>query len=136
MAKSIRSKSKRRFRAIKRAEVFQPVEDARLVKLAQLQADAALAPSSHMDTDASADTTLESVQVEERGRSGAPVKTTTDAAATGKMEVDEQLTAAQLKIRRMKLYMSKNQFRRKKRDEKRKALGRKAPKIARKGRRV
>lgn len=35
MSKSIRSKKKRAFRAIKRAKVFQPVEDARLKRLAK-----------------------------------------------------------------------------------------------------
>lgn len=38
MAKSIRSKLKRKFRAIKRQQVFEPVERARLEKLAAQQA--------------------------------------------------------------------------------------------------
>ncbi|CAG8602921.1 4919_t:CDS:2 [Paraglomus brasilianum] len=40
MAKSMRSKSKRRFRAIKRQNVFAPVEEARLRRLAAKQAEA------------------------------------------------------------------------------------------------
>ncbi|KAJ3315530.1 hypothetical protein HDU76_002169 [Blyttiomyces sp. JEL0837] len=39
---SIRSKKKKHFRTLKREQVFKPVEDARLEKLAKAQADAAL----------------------------------------------------------------------------------------------
>ncbi|KAI8350127.1 hypothetical protein BD560DRAFT_409875 [Blakeslea trispora] len=41
MAKSLRSAVKKRTRAIKREQVFKPVEDARLQRLAQAQAEAA-----------------------------------------------------------------------------------------------
>ena len=39
MAKSIRSKSKRKNRAIKRLEVFKPVEDKRLLNLSKAVID-------------------------------------------------------------------------------------------------
>ncbi|KAI8091284.1 uncharacterized protein B0P05DRAFT_526867 [Gilbertella persicaria] len=41
MAKSLRSATKKRTRAIKREQVFKPVEDARLERLAKAQAEAA-----------------------------------------------------------------------------------------------
>ena len=41
---SIRSKKKKHFRAIRREEVFGPVESKRLERLSKLQAEAALAP--------------------------------------------------------------------------------------------
>ncbi|OBZ89173.1 hypothetical protein A0J61_02775 [Choanephora cucurbitarum] len=41
MAKSLRSATKKRTRAIKREQVFKPVEEARLQRLAKAQAEAA-----------------------------------------------------------------------------------------------
>ncbi|KAI7870500.1 uncharacterized protein EV154DRAFT_530035 [Mucor mucedo] len=45
MAKSLRSQAKKRTRAIKRETIFKPVEDARLARLAEAQAEAAKKPS-------------------------------------------------------------------------------------------
>ncbi|KAI9483309.1 MAG: hypothetical protein EXX96DRAFT_557661 [Benjaminiella poitrasii] len=45
MARSLRSHTKKRTRAIKREQVFKPVEDARLERLAKAQAEAAKKPS-------------------------------------------------------------------------------------------
>ncbi|KAI8638602.1 hypothetical protein BD408DRAFT_422813 [Parasitella parasitica] len=45
MARSLRSHTKKRTRALKREKIFKPVEDARLARLAQAQADAAKKPS-------------------------------------------------------------------------------------------
>ncbi|KAI7908007.1 uncharacterized protein BX663DRAFT_492706 [Cokeromyces recurvatus] len=45
MGRSLRSQSKKRTRAIKREQVFKPVEDARLERLAKAQAEAAKKPS-------------------------------------------------------------------------------------------
>ncbi|KAL1923274.1 uncharacterized protein VTP21DRAFT_8254 [Calcarisporiella thermophila] len=44
MAKSVRAQSKKRSRAIKRKEIFQPVVDARIERLAKKQAEAADGP--------------------------------------------------------------------------------------------
>ncbi|RUS27425.1 hypothetical protein BC938DRAFT_483267 [Jimgerdemannia flammicorona] len=51
MAKSLRSSSKVRLRGIKRENVFKPVEDARLARLAKKQADAANGPSIGVSLD-------------------------------------------------------------------------------------
>ena len=149
MAKSIRSKSKRRFRAIKRTEVsvlqsvgnsgltfsscgctqitvpslsssltdvslnlqvFKPVEDERLARLAKLQAEVASTQPASMETEVANPCTEE---IEERGRAGAPSSTTLAG-----MDVDKELTPKQLKHQKMKLYMSRNQYRRNKKIEK------------------
>ncbi|CEG70709.1 hypothetical protein RMATCC62417_06554 [Rhizopus microsporus] len=44
MAKSLRSQAKKRTRAIKREKIFKPVEEARLQRLAEAQAEAANKP--------------------------------------------------------------------------------------------
>ncbi|TPX31650.1 hypothetical protein SmJEL517_g05075 [Synchytrium microbalum] len=132
MAKSMRSKSKRRFRAIKRVEVFAPVEEERLQQQAKEQAEAALVESLHMQTEKTSenDQTIVDDDEEQRGRKGAPL-------AAPKMEIDGfEPTPKQLKRQKMQLYLSGNQFRKKKRIAKLKATGRKAPKIARKGRKI
>ncbi|KAJ3125594.1 hypothetical protein HK098_008393 [Nowakowskiella sp. JEL0407] len=45
MAKGLRSKSKRKFKTIRRNEIYAPVEDARTERLAEKQAALAQAPS-------------------------------------------------------------------------------------------
>ncbi|KAJ1553323.1 hypothetical protein HK096_008292, partial [Nowakowskiella sp. JEL0078] len=70
MAKSLRSKSKRKFRSIKRTEVFAPIEDARLERLAQKQAD--IAENSEMNLE---------LKENERGRQRVEIST--------KMEIGE-----------------------------------------------
>ncbi|KAI8890185.1 hypothetical protein K501DRAFT_169276 [Backusella circina FSU 941] len=59
MGKSLRSHTKKKFKAIKRATVFGPVEDARLARLAKLQADAAKKDKvgDYMDDDKETTTT-------------------------------------------------------------------------------
>ncbi|KAI7886504.1 hypothetical protein K492DRAFT_233501 [Lichtheimia hyalospora FSU 10163] len=54
MGRSLRSHTKKRYRAIKREEVFKPVEDARLARLAEAQAKAALKSKvgDYMDDEA------------------------------------------------------------------------------------
>ncbi|KAI8811229.1 hypothetical protein BJ742DRAFT_798641 [Cladochytrium replicatum] len=76
MAKGLRSKSKRKFRTLKRDEVFKPVEDARLERLAQKQAEAAGAVEMKVDEEESADPSIAEPQPEhilvdasKRGRS-------------------------------------------------------------------
>ncbi|CAG8601814.1 6302_t:CDS:2 [Paraglomus occultum] len=61
MAKSIRSKSKRRFRAIKRQNVFAPVEEARLQRLAAKQAKTS-DNNNRMDYEAQTTTVEEDTQ--------------------------------------------------------------------------
>ncbi|KAG0175207.1 hypothetical protein DFQ28_005405 [Apophysomyces sp. BC1034] len=58
MAKGLRSHTKKRFRAIKRQNVFKPVEDLRLKRLAEAQAEAAnkAKVGNHMDEDTTATT--------------------------------------------------------------------------------
>ncbi|KAI8374200.1 uncharacterized protein BYT42DRAFT_575415 [Radiomyces spectabilis] len=53
MARSLRSQTKKRYRSIKREQVFKPVEDARLKRLAKAQAEAANKPKvgDHMEED-------------------------------------------------------------------------------------
>ncbi|KAG2218350.1 hypothetical protein INT45_012969 [Circinella minor] len=73
MARSLRSQGKKRFRAIKRENVFKPVEDARLARLAEAQAKAAEKPKigNHMEeekTDTmSMDTTDETKKISTSG---------------------------------------------------------------------
>ncbi|KAI9024949.1 hypothetical protein CLU79DRAFT_745566 [Phycomyces nitens] len=45
MARSLRSHTKKRYRAIKREHVFKPVEDLRLQRLSEAQAEAAKKPN-------------------------------------------------------------------------------------------
>ncbi|KAF7731428.1 hypothetical protein EC973_000236 [Apophysomyces ossiformis] len=56
MAKGLRSHTKKRFRAIKREKVFKPVEDLRLKRLAEAQAEAAKKAKvgDHMEEDTAA----------------------------------------------------------------------------------
>ncbi|KAI7870821.1 hypothetical protein BDF14DRAFT_1770119 [Spinellus fusiger] len=52
MARSLRSQTKKRFRAIKRNNVFKPVEDLRLKRLSDAQAAAAKKPNHGTDENA------------------------------------------------------------------------------------
>ncbi|KAI9278424.1 hypothetical protein BDA99DRAFT_554060 [Phascolomyces articulosus] len=74
MARSLRSQGKKRFRAIKRENVFKPVEDARLARLAEAQAKAAEKPKvgDHMEeekleNDSMMDTTDETKKISTSG---------------------------------------------------------------------
>ncbi|KAI7848538.1 hypothetical protein BDC45DRAFT_610244 [Circinella umbellata] len=73
MARSLRSQGKKRFRAIKRENVFKPVEDSRLARLAEAQAKAAEKPKigNHMEEEqsetVSMDTTDETKKISTSG---------------------------------------------------------------------
>ncbi|KAJ3048038.1 hypothetical protein HK097_010931 [Rhizophlyctis rosea] len=113
MAKGLRSKTKRHFRTIRRQEVFGPVEEARLARLAQKQADAALQepikvhqPSS--STSSSSDHS-EPTETEDRGRTPAETTSSSTAANDTAMEVD---AAPMTKLEKERFMMTGNAFKR------------------------
>ncbi|RKO84610.1 hypothetical protein BDK51DRAFT_32869 [Blyttiomyces helicus] len=102
MAKSIRSKTKRAFRTLKREKVFGSIETARLARLAQKQADAADAAAPDANSMVVDTTAAEAAAEEERGR-GAPQDDKV-------MLVDEEDKAPLSKAEREKLFMTGNAY--------------------------
>ncbi|KAJ3074920.1 hypothetical protein HK102_005707 [Quaeritorhiza haematococci] len=136
MGKSIRSKSKRRHKAVKREQVFAPVENARLERLAQAQAEAAGAVSMQgVDEEETQQQTEEVVMADEgeRGRQGRSRKSisngmdmdSTDGAdsADASSPSNDTDAAQRSKIEKAKLYMSRNQFKKKMRAARSKSRG-------------
>lgn len=99
MAKSLRSKFKRKMRTLKRAQVFGPVEDSRLERLAEKQAELHEVPVEATAVGSSDEA------IEERGRSGQN-KNQEDV----KMDVEGKKLSGMAKA---KAFLSRQQYRRK-----------------------
>ncbi|KAJ3220418.1 hypothetical protein HDU67_000085 [Dinochytrium kinnereticum] len=98
MGKSIRSKTKKHFRTIKREEVFKATEDARLARLAEAQAVVSAKP---MDSDAPP--------------ASASAPELTPAAEETDAMMTEISTPKLTKAEREKIMLTKNQYKRKQR---------------------
>ncbi|KAI8992084.1 hypothetical protein BDF20DRAFT_848130 [Mycotypha africana] len=83
MGKSLRSQQKKRTRAIKRQQVFKPVEDARLERLAKAQAEAVTKPSvgDYME-DTTKDNSVTTNPTDTTSTSGAVAMVTDEAEQT------------------------------------------------------
>ncbi|KAI8823419.1 uncharacterized protein EV422DRAFT_354153 [Fimicolochytrium jonesii] len=117
MAKGLRSKSMRRNRAHLRTMVFGPAEKARMERLKEA-AVASVAEQKKEETamtDAPSTTATTEATTEERGR----ISTGAAAADSTKMEVDGASGAStaegtpMTKQEKMKLFMSRNAYRKK-----------------------
>ncbi|KAJ3045200.1 hypothetical protein HDV00_011070 [Rhizophlyctis rosea] len=106
MAKGLRSKTKRHFRTIRRQEVFGPVEEARLQRLAQKQAE----PQPYVEhSKSSTSAPTDTIPAEDsRGRAPADVDTQPEQQpAQEGMDVDAK---PMTKIEKEKFMMTRNAF--------------------------
>ncbi|KAI9205920.1 uncharacterized protein BJ171DRAFT_473931 [Polychytrium aggregatum] len=127
MAKSTHSKIKRKFRAIKRTAVFAPVESERLKRLAQKQAEAALKSPAHIDANTTMETEAAEPEQDERvGR-----RSNREQESSESMQTDGQAKSLgqTSKLEKERLFMNKNQFKRKMKAKAISKAGRKSGKI-------
>ncbi|KAI8810044.1 hypothetical protein BJ742DRAFT_852185 [Cladochytrium replicatum] len=131
MAKGLRSKSKRKFRTLKREEVFKPVEDARLARLADKQAEAAGAIDMKVDEEESVEAPVAGAQPENTMVEAEAPKRGRSRAKQMDIDGDEGIVAAAAAsmvsdlrdaIEKDSLYLSRRKFKKKMEQRKKSAV--------------
>ncbi|KAJ3300576.1 hypothetical protein HK104_009911 [Borealophlyctis nickersoniae] len=140
MAKGLRSKSKRSSKAIRRTNIHGPVEEARLHRLAQKQADAAGTVVSPSAMEVETATATSGGDQEERGRApaAAAVVEEADGDEDVKMEVDSgeaagtnnTTTPGMTKLEKERLFMTGNAFKKRQKARAKSVKRSKAGKVA------
>jgi hypothetical protein len=118
MAKSLRSKTKRKYRTLKREQVFAPVEEERLLRLAEAQAQI----KSTVDDQSNVTPVQEK---REMPLSDTPLASINETAKDESMMVDSVPSS---KLEKDKLFLSRNQFKKKMRIQRKKTLGKRSKK--------